>query len=84
MNDHDDMFLRISDVTKRTGLSRAAIYRMIAEGTFPRQVPIGTRAVGWRLSSVLEWMASPRDYHSERFEPRRPHYFSRRSNSTIA
>ncbi|GGC14011.1 hypothetical protein GCM10011494_36020 [Novosphingobium endophyticum] len=65
MNDYDDRFLRIGDVTKRTGRSRAAIYRMIAEGTFPRQVPIGTRAVGWRLSSVLKWMEAPRDYHSE-------------------
>lgn len=64
MNDYDDRFLRIGDVMKRTGRSRAAIYRMVAEGTFPRQVSIGTRAVGWRLSSILKWMESPRDYHS--------------------
>lgn len=62
MNEHEDRFLRMGDVTRKTGRSRAAIYRMIAEGTFPPQIQIGTRAVGWRLSSVLEWMESPRDY----------------------
>ena len=66
MNEHEDRFLRMGDVTKKTGRSRAAIYRMIAEGTFPPQVPIGARAVGWRLSSVLEWMESPQDYQAKR------------------
>jgi len=65
MNEHEDRFLRMGDVTRKTGRSRAAIYRMIAEGTFPPQIPIGDRAVGWRLSSVLEWMESPKDYHSK-------------------
>lgn len=66
MNEHEDRFLRMGDVTKKTGRSRAAIYRMIAEGTFPPQIPIGARAVGWRLSSVLEWMESPQDYQAKR------------------
>ncbi|WP_408591424.1 helix-turn-helix transcriptional regulator [Novosphingobium sp.] len=63
MDDFDDRFLRIGDVIKKTGCSRASIYRMVASGAFPHQVPIGRRAVGWRLSAVIEWMESPRDYH---------------------
>jgi prophage regulatory protein len=59
MNDADDKFLRIKAVTEKTGRSRAAIYRMMAEGRFPRQERIGLRAVGWRLSAVLRWMETP-------------------------
>lgn len=62
MNDADDKFLRIKAVTDKTGRSRAAIYRMMAEGTFPRQERIGRRAVGWRLSAVLHWMSSPPNF----------------------
>jgi prophage regulatory protein len=61
----DDRFLRIGGVIERTGRSRAAIYRMIAEGTFPKQERIGLRAVGWRLSAVLRWMDAPLDYRME-------------------
>ncbi|WHU04257.1 AlpA family phage regulatory protein [Sphingomonas sp. NIBR02145] len=62
MNDADDKFLRIKAVIDKTGRSRAAIYRMMAEGRFPLQERIGVRAVGWRLSAILRWMASPSEF----------------------
>lgn len=62
MEDFDDQFLRISDVVRKTGRSRAAIYRMMNAGRFPRQVLIGARAVGWRLSAIQIWMSSPSTY----------------------
>lgn len=62
MEDHDDRFLRIAEVIKKTGRSRAAIYRMIADGSFPKQEKIGLRAAGWRLSEVMRWMNAPMDF----------------------
>lgn len=41
-----------------TGLSRSSIYAKIAEGTFPRPVQIGARAVAWRASDIRAWMDS--------------------------
>ncbi|MDO7842883.1 helix-turn-helix transcriptional regulator [Sphingomonas immobilis] len=66
MNETDDRFLRIGDVINKTGRSRAAIYRMIAQGQFPRQERIGVRAVGWRLSAVLQWMSAPTEFREAR------------------
>lgn len=65
MNELDDRFLRMGEVIVKTGCSRATIYRMIAEGGFPRQIAIGKRSVGWRLSAVMKWMEAPPDFHSD-------------------
>ena len=62
MEEFDDRFLRISDVIKKTGRSRAAIYRMVADGSFPKQEKIGVRAVGWRLSAIVRWMEAPASF----------------------
>jgi len=40
-------FLRRPTVEARTGRKRSAIYQAIADGTFPKPVPLGARAVGW-------------------------------------
>ena len=39
--------LRRKQVEERTGLSRSTIYFRIQEGSFPKPVPLGLRAVGW-------------------------------------
>jgi prophage regulatory protein len=48
--------LRMPDVMKLTGLSRSSIYLMISNGSFPRQVSLGARAVGWRESDIHDWL----------------------------
>jgi prophage regulatory protein len=48
--------LRLPAVKARTGLSRATIYARMAEGTFPRQVSLGERAVGWIESQIEDWL----------------------------
>jgi prophage regulatory protein len=48
--------LRLKAVLEATGLTRSTLYRKIANGTFPRPVPIGDRAVAWRESAVVRWM----------------------------
>jgi prophage regulatory protein len=48
-------FLRIADVQRITGLPRATIYEMVSRRTFPKQVRLSPRAVGWLESEILEW-----------------------------
>ena len=52
-----DQILRMPELTRLTGLSKATIYRMVAEGTFPRPVQLGKQAVGWRASAIQRWNA---------------------------
>ena len=49
---------RLPAVSAKTGLSRSSIYAKIAEGSFPQQVKLGPRAVGWVRSEVDAWILS--------------------------
>ncbi len=49
--------LRLVDVCEVTGISRALIYRLQAEGRFPRSVKITEFAVGWIEHEVQAWLA---------------------------
>jgi prophage regulatory protein len=51
-----ERILRLNSVLERTGLSRATLHRKVKAGTFPRQVRIATRCMGWRESAVNEWL----------------------------
>jgi prophage regulatory protein len=48
--------LRLPIVKARTGLSRSTIYLRIAEGSFPKPVSLGGRAVGWIESEIDDWL----------------------------
>jgi prophage regulatory protein len=50
--------LRRKQVEERTGLSRSTIYLRIHEGTFPRPINLGARAVGWVENEIEAWLAS--------------------------
>ncbi|WNO53642.1 helix-turn-helix transcriptional regulator [Stakelama saccharophila] len=54
--------IRLGTVLDRTGLSRSTVYRKIHEGTFPRQLKIGTRCAGWREHEVEDWLRNPMCY----------------------
>ena len=47
--------LRRREVEARTGLSRSTIYNMMADGSFPRPLKLGARAVGWPESEIVAW-----------------------------
>ena len=49
---------RRPDVEKMVGLSRSTIYAMIAEGSFPKPIKLGKRAVGWREADLRAWLNS--------------------------
>jgi prophage regulatory protein len=50
--------LRRKQVEKRTGLSRSTIYLRIKEGTFPKPINLGERAVGWLENEIEAWLAA--------------------------
>ena len=52
----EDRILRLPEVLALTGLSRSTIYPRVEEGTFPKQINLGSRAVGWLDSDVQNWL----------------------------
>jgi prophage regulatory protein len=52
-----EKLLRLGAVMERVPYSRPNIYRLIQLGQFPRQIPLGGRAVGWLESEIEEWIA---------------------------
>ena len=52
--------VRMPELERRTGMSRATIYRRIAERRFPESIPIDGNIAVWRESDIAEWLAEPR------------------------
>lgn len=52
-------FLRLPSVLARTGLSRSTLYRKLAAGTFPRQIQLSERCIGWSDTAVNAWLRDP-------------------------
>lgn len=50
---HPEKIIRLKTVLLRTGLSRSTLYRKIADGTFPRQLPISINGAGWHESPSI-------------------------------
>ena len=50
--------LRFAEVRKRTGLSRATIYRRMRVGEFPAALDLGNGLLGWDEEEVEEWRES--------------------------
>ncbi len=48
--------IRLPEVTKLTGICKTSIYELIKKSKFPKQINLGTRAVGWVESEVQEWI----------------------------
>ena len=48
--------LKLPQVKNRTGLSRSGIYLKISEGSFPKPINLGVRAVGWIDSDISDWI----------------------------
>ena len=48
--------LRLPEVKSSVGLARSTIYARIEEGTFPKPISLGPRAVGWLESEIQDWV----------------------------
>src|SRR3954469_14759524 len=53
-----EQLLRIADVLARTGLSRASVWRLVRDASFPAPVRIGRRAVAWLDTEIDSWIAN--------------------------
>lgn len=52
------VILRLPAVKSRTGLSCSAIYLRIAQGSFPKQISLGKRTVGWIEEEIEAWLST--------------------------
>ena len=48
--------LRRRQLEEKLGLSRSSIYKMVADGLFPKPIKLGPRAVGWRADEIENWL----------------------------
>ena len=48
--------IKLPTVLQMTSLSRATIYRLIADGKFPKQIKLSTRACAWVEKDVENWI----------------------------
>lgn len=51
-----ERFMRLPEVIRVSGLSRATIYELMSKGAFPKKVPLGGRNVAWPESEINAWV----------------------------
>ncbi|MCP9268835.1 AlpA family transcriptional regulator [Xenorhabdus sp. XENO-1] len=56
MTTSKESLIRLPEVQRRTGYSKAWIYRLIKEDKFPKQVKIGPRSVAFIESEIDGWV----------------------------
>jgi prophage regulatory protein len=54
--------LRLGSALERAGPSRSTLYRKLQHGSFPAQVRISERCIGWRESDIERWLRNPMFY----------------------
>jgi prophage regulatory protein len=50
------IFLKRPEIEHRTGLKRSTIYDKMKDGTFPKPVKLGARAVAWLEPEIDAWI----------------------------
>lgn len=53
-----NVLLKLSEVLRRTGLSRTEIYERMKRGDFPKSVKVGLRTVRWPSNDVDSWVSN--------------------------
>ncbi|WP_084455024.1 helix-turn-helix transcriptional regulator [Novosphingobium rosa] len=56
-----DRLLRISEVSRRVGLCKSMIYRLISKERFPKPHKVSPGAARWSEQAVVAWIADIRD-----------------------
>lgn len=59
--------IRFDQVMAKTGLRHSALYNLMAQGSFPKPLPLGPKARGWLEAEVDQWIS---DRLAERDQPR--------------
>lgn len=48
--------MRLKEVVEKTGLAKSTIYNLISQGSFPKQIELGARSVGWIDNEIEDWL----------------------------
>ncbi|EAS1998204.1 AlpA family transcriptional regulator [Salmonella enterica subsp. enterica] len=48
--------IRLSEVQRRTGYSKAWLYRLMNQGKFPSSIKIGSRSIAFVESEIDDWI----------------------------
>ena len=48
--------IRLSEVQRRTGYSKAWLYRLMSQGKFPSSIKIGSRAIAFVENEIDDWI----------------------------
>ena len=48
--------LRRKEVLLLCAISKSALYGLVADGSFPAPVRVGSRSVRWRAEDVITWL----------------------------
>ena len=49
-------FLRLAEVLQMTGMGKTFIFARMNDGTFPKQIQMGSRTVVWNEQEVIKLM----------------------------
>lgn len=49
-------FIRIQAVENLTGMGKSTLYKMMADGDFPKNIKLTRRLSVWDENSVLDWI----------------------------
>jgi prophage regulatory protein len=52
----DERLIDLAEVKQRTTMGKTFIYKLIAQGDFPRPVILSGRRVAWSLNEILGWI----------------------------
>lgn len=53
-----EKILRRHAVEEMVGIGRSTLYAWVGRGAFPKPIRLGVRAVGWRESEIVAWLAA--------------------------
>ncbi len=56
--DNVECLIRLPEVMRQCGLSKAAVYARMKRGQFPQNMKLGERCSAWRLAEVQDWVGA--------------------------
>jgi len=57
--------IKLPELRKLTTFSTATIYRLIKQGSFPRQIKLSERSTVWSVEEIDSWFQEKKDLRGE-------------------
>ena len=52
----EERLLRLPEVLERVPFGKTTLYRLMREGSFPKNIQLGSNMVAWVASEIEEWI----------------------------